>query len=45
MIPESESESKPGLLGWEFASESDDAGIGIRIGFTCYWSLNWNRNH
>ena len=30
-IPESESESKPGLLESELESESNDAGIGIRI--------------
>ena len=55
MIPESELESKPGLL--ELESESCDAGIGIRIGIkvfgktgtgiriTCYWNRNWSRNH
>ena len=35
MMLESESESK--FLG--------HAGIGIRIGITCYWNRNWNRNH
>ena len=47
-IPESESESKPGLLESELESESHDAGIGIRIGikfFGKHWNRNQNRNH
>ena len=47
-IPESESESKPGLLESELESESNDAGIGIRIGIKrlgTHWNQNQNRNH
>ena len=45
MIPESESESKPGLL--ELELESHDAGIGIRVatkffGKHYYRNQNWN---
>ena len=48
MIPESESESKPGLLESELELESHDAGIGIRVAtkfFGKHYYRNQNRNH
>ena len=47
-ISESESESKPGFLESDLDAESNDAGIGIRIGikvFGKHWTRNQNRNH
>ena len=45
MTPESELESKPGLLVSELESEleSHDAGIGIRVGLRIF-GKQWNQN-
>ena len=48
MIPESELESKPGMLESELESESHDARIGLRIGtkfFGKHYYPNQNWNH
>ena len=48
MSLESGLESKSMSLESELESESmklQNTGIGIRIGITCYWNRNWNRNH